>query len=123
MRDDDKRSIIDGENQIFRFKVTFINEHHPQFCTEDKSLKLKSGNLFANLQSIVRTCFDNSKHSSFLHNVNYAKKSLNARVTSLHQRLETIFQNFICCVLIELFVMAKDQILNLNQINREPGTN
>ena len=37
--------------------------------------------------------------------------------------LEAAFQNFICSVLIELFVMAYDQILNLNQINSEPGTN
>ena len=46
------------------------------------------------------------------------RKSMNARVTS---RLETAFQNFI--LLCELFVIAKDQILYLNQISREPGAN
>ena len=36
--------------------------------------------------------------------------------------LVTAFQNLICSVLIELFVTAYDQILNLNQINSEPGS-
>ena len=34
--------------------------------------------------------------------------------------LATAFQNFICFVLIELFVMTYDQILNFNQIISEP---
>ena len=37
--------------------------------------------------------------------------------------LVTAILNFSCFDLIELFLMAYDQILNLNQINNEPGAN
>ena len=37
--------------------------------------------------------------------------------------LVTVILNVICFVLIDLFVMAYGQILNLNQTNKEPGTN
>ena len=35
----------------------------------------------------------------------------------------TAILNFICIVSIEIFVMAYGQILNLNQINNDTGTN
>ena len=35
----------------------------------------------------------------------------------------TVILNFICFALMEMFVMAYDKILNLNQINNDPGTN
>ena len=37
--------------------------------------------------------------------------------------LVTAILNSICFALIEMFVMAYDQILDLNQINNDPGTN
>ena len=37
--------------------------------------------------------------------------------------LQKAFQNFICSALSELFVMANDQILNLNHLYVEPDTN
>ena len=37
--------------------------------------------------------------------------------------LVTAILNFICFVLMEMFVMAYDQILNLNQINNDSGIN
>ena len=63
---DGKRLSIDGENRYYHINYNFSNLHHPQFCIEDTFLKLKSGNLLANLQT--------SKRSSFSHNLNYAKK-------------------------------------------------
>ena len=45
---------------------------------------------------------------------------MNAGVTS---KLVAVIVNFICFVLIELFVMTYDQIFNFNQINNDTGTN
>ena len=49
---------IDGENLFFSYlSVTFSNLRHSQFSTEDTFLKLKGGNLFGNLQTILPTWF------------------------------------------------------------------
>ena len=76
--------------------------------------------MFANLQTILPTWFAFSKHTSFAYNLNYAEK--NERHGDV-KTLVTPFLNFIWYVSIELFVMAYDQIINLNQNNSEPGTN
>ena len=71
---DDKRLSIDGEIRFFHIKDTFSNLHHPQFCIKDTFLKLKGGNLLTNLETLLPTWFAFDKHSSFSHNLNYAKK-------------------------------------------------
>ena len=40
IKNDDKRLSIDGEKRVFDIKATFSNLPHPQFCIEDKVLKL-----------------------------------------------------------------------------------
>ena len=74
LNNDDKGLSIDEENRFFHFRVTFSNSGHPQFCIEDKFLKLYGGNLFAYLQTLLPTWFAFSKRSNFSHNANYAKK-------------------------------------------------
>ena len=81
LRNDDKRLRIDRENQFFHIKVTFSNLRHPQFCIEDNFLKIKGGNLFANLQQYFRLGlrFPNTQASRTML---LMQKSMNARVTS-----------------------------------------
>ena len=74
LRNGEKRLSIGGENRVFHIKVTLPNLRHPQFTTEDNFFNFYGGNLFGNLQTILPTWFTFSKHSSFLHNVNYLKK-------------------------------------------------
>ena len=80
LRNDDKRLSIDGEKSIFPVKVKFSNLRHPQICIEDNFSKLRGGNLFAKLQTLLTTWFAFFKHSSFPRNVNYAKKHERQRV-------------------------------------------
>ena len=40
-----------------------------------------------------------------------------------HRTLVTAILKFICFILIKMFVMANDQILNIKQISNVPGTN
>ena len=52
-----KRLFIDRENRFFHIEVTFPNLRHPQLFIKDEFLELKDGNFFANLQTILPTCF------------------------------------------------------------------
>ena len=52
-----KRLGIDRENRFFHIEVTFRNLRHPQPFIKDEFLELKDGNFFANLQTILPTCF------------------------------------------------------------------
>ena len=65
---------IARENRFFTIEVSFPNLRHPQFFIKDESLKLKDGNFFANLQTILPTCFIVNKRQSCSLSVNNAKK-------------------------------------------------
>ena len=66
--------VLTEKIDVFHIEVTLSNLRHYQFCIEDTFLIFMGENLFANIQTILPTCFAFSKHSSFSHNVNYAKK-------------------------------------------------
>ena len=65
---------IDSENRLFHIEGTFRNLRHPQLCIKDEFLELKDGNFFANLQTILPTCFIVTKRQSCSPSVNNAKK-------------------------------------------------
>ena len=65
---------IDRENRFLHIKVTFPNLRHPKLFIKDEFLELKDGNFFANLQTIMPTCFIVTKRQSCLPSVNNAKK-------------------------------------------------
>ena len=69
-----KRLSFDRENRFFHLEVTFPNLRHPQLFIKDEFLELKDGNFFANLQTILPTCFIVTKRQSCSPSVNYAKK-------------------------------------------------
>ena len=52
-----KRLGIDRENRFFNIEATFSNLRHPQLFIKDEFLELEDGNFFANLQTILPTCF------------------------------------------------------------------
>ena len=64
----------DRDNRFFHIEVTFPNLRHPQLFIKDDILDLKDGNFFANLQTILPTCFIVTKPQSYSHSVNNAKK-------------------------------------------------
>ena len=68
-----KRLGIDRENRFFHIEVTFTNLRHPQLFIKDDFLELKDGNFFANLQTILPTCFIVTKRQSCSPSVNNAK--------------------------------------------------
>ena len=69
-----KRLVIDRENRFFHIEVTFPNLRYSQLFIKDEFLKLKVGNFFANLQTILPTCFIVTKRQSCSPSVNNAKK-------------------------------------------------
>ena len=69
-----KRLGIDREIRVFHIEVTFPNLRHPQLFIRDEVLELKDGNFFANLQTILPTCFIVTKLQSYSPSVNNAKK-------------------------------------------------
>ena len=69
-----KRLGIDRENRFFHIEVSFPNLRHPQLFIKDEFLELKDGNFLANLQTILSTCFIDTKRQSCSHSVNNAKK-------------------------------------------------
>ena len=69
-----KRLGIDRKNRFFHIEVTFPNLRHPQLVIKDEFLELKDGNFFANLQTILPTCFIVAKSQSCSLSVNIAKK-------------------------------------------------
>ena len=113
LRNDDKRLSIDGENRIFHIKVTASNLRHTQFCIKYTFLKF----VCQSQNKTSQLVFPFSKHSSFSHNVNFAK-NMNAKVTS---NIGDCFSKFHWLCFNCDFVMAFDQILtklmaNLGQI-------
>ena len=73
-RNHGKRLGIDRENRPFRIEVTFPNLRHPQLFIKDEVLKSKDGIFFANLQTVLPTCFIVNKSQSCSPSVNNAKK-------------------------------------------------
>ena len=69
-----KRLGIDRENQSYHIEVTFPNLCHPQLFIKDEFLELKDHNFFANLQTILLTCFIVTKCQSCSPSINNAKK-------------------------------------------------
>ena len=69
-----KRLGIYRENRFFHIEGTFPNLRHPQLFIKDEFLELKDGNFFANLQTILPTCFIVTKPQSCSSSVNNAKK-------------------------------------------------
>ena len=69
-----KRLGINRENRFFHIEATFPNLRHPQLFIKDEFLELEDGNFFANLQTILPTCFIVTKRQSCLPSVNNAKK-------------------------------------------------
>ena len=69
-----KHSGIDRENRFFHIEVTFPNLRLPQLFIKDAFLESKDGNFFANLQTILPTCFIVTKRQSCSPSVNNAKK-------------------------------------------------
>ena len=65
---------IDRENRFFHIEVTFSNLRYPQLFIKDEFLELKHGNFFANLKTILPTCFIVTKRQSCSPSVNNAKK-------------------------------------------------
>ena len=65
---------VDRENRVFHIEVTFPNLRHPQLFIRDEFLELKDGVFFANLQTILPTCFIVTKRQSCSLSVNNAKK-------------------------------------------------
>ena len=68
-----KRLGIDRENQFSILKL-LINLRHPQLFIQDEFLELKDGNFFANLQTILPTCFIVTKRQSCSPSAKNAKK-------------------------------------------------
>ena len=64
-----KRLGTDRENRFFHIEATF-----PQLFIKDEFLELKDGNFFANLQTILPTCYIVTKRQSCSPSVNNAKK-------------------------------------------------
>ena len=58
---------------FFHIEVTFPNSRHPQLFVKDEFLELQDGNFFANLQTILPTCFIVTKRQSCSPSVNNAK--------------------------------------------------
>ena len=69
-----KRLGIDRENRFFHIAAPFPNLRHPQLFIKDELLELKGGSFFANLQTILPTCFIVTKRQSCSPSVNNAKK-------------------------------------------------
>ena len=69
-----KRLGIDRQKRFFHIKASFPNLRHPQLFIKDEFLELKDGNFFANLQTILPTCFIVTKRQSSSPSVNNAKK-------------------------------------------------
>ena len=69
-----KRLGIDRENRFLPIEATFPTLRHSQLFIKDEFLELKDGNFFANLQTILPTCFIVTKRQSCSHSVNNAKK-------------------------------------------------
>ena len=69
-----KRSGIDRENRFFHIEATFPNLRHPQLFITDEVLEIKDGNFFANLQTILPTCYIVTKRQICSPSVNNAKK-------------------------------------------------
>ena len=65
---------IDRENRFFHIEVTCPNLRHLKLFIQDEFLKLKDGNFFANLQTILLTCLIVTKRQSCSPSVNNAKK-------------------------------------------------
>ena len=65
---------IDKENQFFHIEVTFPSMRYPQLFIKDEFFKLKDGNFFANLQTILSISFIVTKCQSCLPSVNNAEK-------------------------------------------------
>ena len=64
---------IDRENGFFHIEGTFPNLRHPQLYIKEEFLELKDGTFFANLQTILPTCFIVTKRQSCSPSVNNAK--------------------------------------------------
>ena len=69
-----KRFGINRENRFFHIEATFSNLRHSQLFIKDEVLKLKDGIFFANLQTILPTCFFVTKRQSCSPSVKNAKK-------------------------------------------------
>ena len=69
-----KRFGINRENRCFYIRVSLTNLRHPQLFIKDEFFELKDGNFFANLQTILPTCFIVTKGQSCWSSVNNAKK-------------------------------------------------
>ena len=65
---------IDREKRFCHIGVTFPNLRHPKLFFKKTLLEVKDGNLFANLQTILPTCFIVTKRQSCSSSVNNAKK-------------------------------------------------
>ena len=65
---------FDRDNRFFHIEATFPNLRHLKLFIKDKFLELKDGNFFANLQTILPTCFIVTKCQSCSPSVNNAKK-------------------------------------------------
>ena len=69
-----KRLGIDRESRFFHIEATFPNLRHLQLFIKDEFLELKDGDFFANLQTILPTCFIITKLKSCSPSVTNAKK-------------------------------------------------
>ena len=69
-----KRLGIDRENPFFHIEATFLNLRHPQLFIKGDVMELKDSNFFANLQTILPTCFILTKCQSCSASANNAKK-------------------------------------------------
>ena len=69
-----KRKDIVRENRFFHIEVTFPSLRRPQLFIKDEFLELKDGNFFANLLTILPTCFIVTNCQSCSPSVNNAKK-------------------------------------------------
>ena len=69
-----KRLGFNRENRFFPIEVTFPNLRHPQLFIEDEFLELKNSNFFANLQTILPSCFIVTNRQSCSPSVNNAKE-------------------------------------------------
>ena len=74
LRNYGKRFGIDRGNRFFHIEVTFPNLRHSQLFIKDEFLELKDGNFFANLQTILPSCFFVTKRQSCSPIINNAKK-------------------------------------------------
>ena len=69
-----KRLGIDRENRFIHIAVTFPNLRHPQLFIKNEFWELKDGNFFANLQTLLPTCFIVTKRKSCPPSIKNAKK-------------------------------------------------